>query len=58
LYDYSGNILYTNHGNTSIRQATIEDAKEYNEEERNVFILGTISVAIVAIGFIIVSVSE
>ena len=57
-YDYSGNVLFKNNGIPNMKEAILEDATEYTEVERNVFILGTISVAIVAVGFIIVSVSE
>ena len=58
FYDYSGNVLFENNRIPNMKEAVLEDAKEYTEVERNVFILGTISVAIVAVGFIIVSSSE
>jgi hypothetical protein len=58
LYDYSGNILFKRNEIPNMKEAILEDAKEYTEEERNLFILGTISIAIVGIGFIIVSASE
>jgi hypothetical protein len=59
VYDYSGNVLYTNNGNNNtLKDAMLQDEKEYSEEERNLFILGTISVAIVAVGFIVLSTSE
>lgn len=58
FYDYSGNVLFKNNGIPNMKEAILEDATEYTEVERNVFILGTISVAIVVVGFIIVSSSE
>jgi hypothetical protein len=35
-----------------------DDVNEYSNQEKNVFILGTISIAIVAIGFIVIATSE
>jgi len=58
LYDYSGNILYRNNGMPTLADGLLDDVKEYSIEEKNVFILGTISVAIVAIGFMVIATSE
>ena len=58
LYDYSGNILYKNNGVPTLADGLQDDVNEYSTQEKNVFILGTISVAIVAIGFIVIATSE
>jgi hypothetical protein len=58
LYDYSGNILYKNNGVPTLNDGLQDDVNEYSNQEKNVFILGTISIAIVAIGFIVIATSE
>jgi hypothetical protein len=58
LYDYSGNILYKNNGVPTLADGLQDDVTEYSTEEKNVFILGTISIAIVAVGFMVIATSE
>jgi hypothetical protein len=58
LYDYSGNILYKNNGIPTLTDGLQEDVTEYSTQEKNVFILGTISVAIVAVGCMVIATSE
>ena len=58
LYDFSGNILYKNNGVPTLADGLQDDVTEYSNEEKNVFILGTISIAIVAIGFMVIATSE
>ena len=58
LYDYSGNILYKNNGVPTLTDGLQEDVTEYSTQEKNVFILGTISIAIVALGFMVIATSE
>jgi len=54
LYDYSGNILFLNNGKPTIKDALESDTKELASQENNVFILGTMSLAILIIGTIMV----
>lgn len=58
LYDYSGNILYKNNGVPTLKDGLQDDVTEYSTQEKNVFILGTISIAIVAIGYMVIATSE
>jgi len=53
LYDYSGNILFLNNGKTTMKDALESDTKELASQENNVFILGTLSLAIFIIGTIV-----
>ena len=58
VYDFSGNILYKNNGMPTLVDGLQDDVTEYSTEEKNVFILGTLSIAIVAIGFMVIATSE
>lgn len=50
LYDYSGNILFLNNGKPTLKDALENDTKEFAKQENNVFILGSISIAILLLG--------
>jgi hypothetical protein len=50
LYDYSGNILFLNNGKPTLKDALENDAKEFAVQENNVFILGSVSLAILLVG--------
>lgn len=54
LYDYSGNILFLNNGKQTMKDALESDTKELASQENNVVILGTISLAILIIGTVMV----
>jgi hypothetical protein len=54
LYDYSGNILFLNNGKQTTKDALESDTKDLAAQENNVFILGTISLAILIVGTIVV----
>ena len=58
LYDYSGNILYKNNGVPTLADGLQDDVTDYSNQEKHVFILGTISIAIVAVGFMVIATGE
>lgn len=54
LYDYSGNVLFLNNGKPTLQDALESDTTELASQENNVFILGTMSFAILFIATIMV----
>jgi hypothetical protein len=54
LYDYSGNILFLNNGKPTLKDALENDTKEFAVQENNVFMLASISLAILLVGTYVV----
>lgn len=50
VYDYSGNILFLNNGKPTLKDALETDTKEFAMQENNLFILGSVSLAILLVG--------